>query len=345
MSLTNAQYETIIKGYEERQTRNRHLLEERREAVYAKMPAYHELEISAGALSVSIARRLLTGDGQDRQAAEELHSGLSSIAEKKKALLTAAGFPPDYLDPIYDCQACQDTGYLTSGEGNVDGAPKEKCHCFLQQEVALLYAQSNIRKMIDKENFDTLSYDYYEGDDLLRFQAAVKVCKEFISHFHTEQKNLSDQKNLFFYGTVGTGKSFLSGCVARELLQEGLSVLYFSASGLFDSLARYSFDIKAKETLYNFRKDLYNCDLIIIDDLGTEVTNAFVTSEFFALLNERHLRGKAMIISTNLNLEELQARYSDRIFSRIRCHFTICKLSGPDIRMHKKRMAGISPRK
>lgn len=339
MSLTNAQYETIIKGYEERQTRNRHLLEERREAVYAQTPAYRELELSVGALSVSAARRLLEGDGQDRRATENLHRELSSIAERKRALLTAAGFPADYLDPIYDCPDCHDTGYLSSGEEAREDAPREKCHCFLQQEVALLYAQSNIRKMIDNENFDTLSYDYYEGDDLLRFQAAVKVCREFIARFHTEQRNL------FFYGTVGTGKSFLSGCVARELLQEGLSVLYFSASGLFDSLARYSFDIKAKETLYNFRKDLYNCDLVIIDDLGTEVTNSFVTSELFGLLNERRLRGRAMIISTNLNLEELQARYSDRIFSRIRCHFTICKLSGPDIRMQKKRMAGISPRK
>ena len=100
-------------------------------------------------------------------------------------------------------------------------------------------------------------------------------------------------------------------------------------------MARYSFDIKAKESLYNFYKDLYNIDCVIIDDLGTEVTNSFVTSQLFSCLNERNLRQKATIISSNLNLEELKDRYSERVFSRITSNYTLCKLTGPDIRMQK----------
>ena len=144
-----------------------------------------------------------------------------------------------------------------------------------------------------------------------------------------------DYHNLLFYGTVGTGKSFLSGCIANELIQGGYSVIYFSALNFFERLAFYSFDAKEKAALHQFYEDIYGCDLLVIDDLGTETANAFVNSQLFACLNERQLRRKAMIISTNLNLGELQERYSDRIFSRLTSHFTFCKLTGADIRISR----------
>lgn len=317
MALSNQQYESIMKGYEQAQMRNHRILSGRREEIYAHLPEYRDLELAVGSVSVSFGRRMLDGEPGAR---EGLHKALASLSRRKCELLKSAGYPEDYLEPVYSCPDCLDTGYRNG----------EKCHCFRQQEITLLYEQSNIREMIAKENFSTLSYEYYKGDDLNRFQSAAQACEKFIQNFDM------DYHNLFFYGTVGTGKSFLSGCIAKELLEQGHSVIYFSSSGLFDTLARYSFDIKLKETLYNFYKDLYNCDLVIIDDLGTEVTNTFVTSQLFACLNERHLRKKATIISTNLNLEELRDRYSDRIFSRITSNYQIYKLSGPDIRMYKK---------
>lgn len=328
MALNKIQYESIIKGYEEARDRNRYLLEERRAKVYKAIPEYEELERSVASISVAQARLMLAGDDN---ALDQLHSSLTQISHRKKALLQNAGFPVNYLEPVYDCPDCKDTGYIETAEGI-----KDKCHCFHRQEIAILYEQSNIQEMIARENFSTLSYEYYQGEDLSRFEKCVKICRNFVQNFK------QDYRNLFFYGTVGTGKSFLSGCIANELLQKGHSVIYFSSSGLFDTLARYSFETKTKETLYNFYKDLYNCDLVIIDDLGTEVTNSFVTSQLFACLNERHLRKKATIISTNLSLEELRDRYSDRVFSRVTSNYTICKLTGPDIRMYKKRTANIS---
>ncbi len=328
MPLNNTQYQAIIKGYEQTQNRNRHILDERREQVYDRIPAYRELETSVGSLSVTQAKLMLNGD---EDALEHLRTSLKAISAQKKMLLRSAGFPEDYLDPFYTCPDCQDTGYITAASGL-----KEKCHCFHRQEIAFLYEQSNIQEMVARENFSTLSYEYYQGADLERFSKCVKICRDFVENFN------QDYHNLFFYGTVGTGKSFLSGCIAKELLQSGHSVIYFSSTGLFDTLARYSFDTKSKEALYNFYKDLYNCDLVIIDDLGTEVTNSFVTSQLFSLLNERHLGRKATIISTNLSLEELRDRYSDRVFSRITSNYAICKLTGPDIRMYKKRNAASS---
>ena len=325
MALNNTQYESIMQGYERVRDRNRLLLETRREEVYSAIPQIRELDASVGSLSVAQARLLLSGDDT---AVDNLHTALQDIAARRRSLLSAAGFPEDYLEPVYDCPLCRDTGYIQNENGT-----KEKCRCFCSQEIALLYEQSNIRDMISRENFSTLSYEYYQGEDLNRFRNCVKICRDFIQNFK------QDYHNLFFYGTVGTGKSFLSGCVAGELLQQGYSVIYFSASGLFDTLARYSFDAKEKESLACFCGDLYNCELLIVDDLGTEMTNSFVTSQLFACLNERHLRRHSTIISTNLSLEELRDRYSDRIFSRVTSNYTICKLTGPDIRMYKKRAA------
>ena len=176
--------------------------------------------------------------------------------------------------------------------------------------------------MLEQQNFDTLSYDYYTGEDLEAFKAAVEACKDMIAHFDVQKDNL------LFYGTVGCGKSFLSCCVAKELIDRGKSVVYFSSAQLFDILYQ--------NTLYNGLEELYNYELVIIDDLGAEMTNSFVTTALFSFLNERILREKATIISTNLNLSDMKDRYSDRIASRIIQSFKLYKLSGPDIRIRKR---------
>lgn len=328
MALNKTQFDSIIKEYEQIRIQNHHLAEERRNRIYSSLPKYRELDESVASLSVSLAKLVIDGNEEALQSAR---SSLRDISKQKQELLLAAGYPADYLEPIFTCSACQDTGF-TTGENGL----KQKCRCFYNREIALLYNQSNIREILSAENFSTLSYAYYQGENLERFQNAVKICKDFVQNF------IQDYHNLFFYGTVGTGKSFLSGCVANELLQKGHSVIYFSSFGLFETLGRYCFnhdDTHSKEALYDFYDDLYNCDLVIIDDLGTEMTNSFVSSQLFACLNERHLRRKSTIISTNLSLEELRNRYSDRVFSRITSNYEICKLTGPDIRMLKKRNA------
>lgn len=328
MALTNSQYEAIIKDYEHTRDDNRYQLESRKEHIYQTIPEYWDLEESIGMQSASAAKAMLSGDDS---AAKKLHDDLALIREKQKQLLLSAGYPTDYLTVQYRCPLCQDTGYILAQDNQ-----RKKCSCFRRQEISVMYAQSNIQDMISKENFSTLSYGYYQGQDLQRFENAVQLCKDFVQNFE------QDYHNIIFYGTVGTGKSFLSGCIAKELLDMGHSVIYFSATGFFDMLARYSFDSKEKGALQEFYEDIYNCDLLIIDDLGTEVTNSFVASQLFSCLSERILRKKAMIISTNLSLEELRDRYSDRIFSRITSSFTLCKLTGQDIRIAKKRFPGTS---
>ena len=319
MPLTNTQYDIILRDYENRQLKNRHELERKTSYVYDHVPGYRELDDSVATISVLNGKKYLEGD---ETAMEDLKNQLAEISGRKTQLLIDAGLSEEYLKPVYTCSDCKDTGYI-------DG---QKCHCFRQAMITLLYEQSNIREMLQSENFDTLSYEYYDGEHLSHFKNAVMTCQNFIKNFN------SDYHNLFFYGTVGTGKSFLSNCVAKELIESGHSVIYFSSASLFDLLSKYSFDYKSRDEQRDKYNDLYQCDLLIVDDLGTEMTNQFVATQLFSLLNERHMWKKSTIISTNLSLEELRNRYSDRIFSRITSHYELCKLTGPDIRMYKKRL-------
>lgn len=320
MSLTNSQYEAIMRSYEEKQRKSRYRMEENREKVFAKIPSYEELYKQSAAISIEHGRRLLGGD---KNALGELKKKLESLSAEKAALLRENGFPDDFLMPVYECAKCHDTGYH-------DG---KKCSCFRAAEIEMIYEQSHIKSILETENFGFLSYGYYAGDELEKFTKAVQICQNFVKNFD------SDYLNLFFYGTVGTGKSFLSCCAAKELMDRGKIVIYFSASQLFDALSKSTFDKDSNESLSGISDDIYECDLLIIDDLGTELTNSFVSSRLFSCLNNRHIRKKPTVITTNLSLGELRDRYSDRIFSRITSNYTVCKLTGPDIRMIKKTLS------
>ena len=317
MALTNTQYDEIMHEYEERRALHRQELEERVQSVYEALPEYKRLDAETATVSADYGRRVLLGEMLDKTL---LKNQLAELSRQKAVLLREAGYSPDYLDMGYTCPDCKDTGYI----GN------EKCHCFKQKIIESLYDKSNLRTLTKNSNFKRMSSEYYTGEDLNRFLGAKKAAEEFINNFN------SDYQNLFIYGTVGTGKSFLAVSIANELLKKGHSVLYFSSIGLFEMLAANTFDYNARQELKSIYNDLYECELLIIDDLGSERTTSFVSSELFSLLNERELRKKSTIITTNFSLEDLQKTFSDRIFSRITSNFSLLKLSGPDIRKIKK---------
>ena len=328
MSLTNTQYDTIMRRYEARQIENRHIVQKRIQDAYERCPKLKEIEASISSLSVSRAKRLLEGD---TGALDVLKQELKDLIAQKELLLSQLGYPSNYFEPPYLCADCKDTGYV----GN------EKCHCFKQAAIDLVYTQSNMRRILEQENFDTFTYDYYSKDDAKErggsssYEAAchaVAQCKNFIQNFD------SSFENLFLYGDTGVGKTFLSNCVARELLDTGHSVIYFTAFELFRIFERATFH-KGKEKdafLNGDYQNLFDCDLLIIDDLGTEFSSSFTTSQLFLCLNERILRQKSTIISTNLNIPQLAELYSERTFSRITSHYTMIKMLGSDIRILKK---------
>ncbi len=321
MAINKQQYNEILRKYERRREENASISERRLEEVHAKIPGYSLLEQEVVDLSTQCSRAMINASSPAEAASfsSSLKQKLIRLTSGKKDLLRQAGFPEDYLEPVYTCSKCHDTGYTDN----------EKCSCFRDMELEYLYEETRIRDILKENNFSFLSYDYYQDDELRMFREAVTTSYNFIDNFST------DYQNILFYGPVGCGKSFLSSCIAKELLDRGHSVLYFSSSLLFQNISSVYFSAD-KAPLTDLYDTLYNTDLLIIDDLGTEFANEFVRSQLFLLLNERILRKKSIIISTNLTLEDLRTIYSDRFFSRLVGICKIHRLSCKDIRIQKK---------
>ena len=317
MALTNSQFDAIMREYDNIRAQHDYELQKRKEEIFETIPTFEELYDSVSSIGYSYILKSMDGDQTAPVNAKE---ALEKIRVQKEELLMQYGYPKDYLEKKYTCSNCQDTGYVNN----------RQCECLKKKILSITYAQSNIAELLKRNNFDTLSEKYYTGEDLLRFRDAVDVCHKMIDNFENQKTSI------LFHGSVGVGKSFLSCCVAKEILDKGYSVLYFSSSNLFETLASSTFDKDSKESLYTTKEDIYNCDLVVIDDLGTELTNSFVLSELFSLITERSLRNKSTIISTNLNLTDLSNVYSERIISRIISNFELCKMSGPDVRIYKK---------
>lgn len=317
MPLTTNQFRNLIREYDQRRSEAQRIHAERMDEIRARVPGYSELEDEATDTAMRYARMSIADPNTDLSM---MDAELDRINRRKEELLKENGYDLSYLTVPYKCQDCEDTGYIGG----------RKCHCFKQAELHVLYDalydKSNLHSLIETDNFDSMREDLYSGEDLVRFREAVRMCRDYIARFDT------DYSNLLFVGSVGTGKSFLSSCIAHELLMSGHSVLYFSASDFFDTCAHNAFR-RGDEDALDTDNDLYDCDLLIIDDLGTEYANQFVSSELFSCLNARHNKRRSTIINTNLSLKFLQERYSDRVLSRITGYYTILKLTGPDLRM------------
>ncbi len=326
MALSNSQYDEIMRGYGQRQLQNKHIEDERIAMAYRQLPRLKEIDDAIASTSVSSARKLLEGDSNARNV---LKAELANYRAERLALLHSLEYPANYFEPIYTCSDCKDTGYMNG----------QKCHCLKQAIIDLVYTQSNIQEILERENFSTFSYDYFSDTDinpttgltsLETMRKAVEECQRFIDDFDNKPKNL------FLYGDTGVGKTFLSNCVAKELLDRGYSVIYFTAFQLFDILSKGVFEKDADAIAAH--QNLFDCDLLIIDDLGTEFANSFTTSQLFLCINERILRQKSTVVSTNLNMNQMVELYSERTLSRISSNYSIIKLFGDDIRIKKRQM-------
>ena len=215
MALNNSQYDEIFRSYDAKQLKAQHQLEERTKAAYERSPELKALDASIAEISVASARRLLDGDSS---ALTELKAELKNLRTRKKALMKELSLPENYFEPVYECPDCKDTGYI-------DGKP---CHCFKQQAIDLIYTQSNIKDILARENFSTLSLDYYSDSNinpatgltsLATAKAAVARCHEFVDQFDTTFANL------YFFGDTGIGKTFLNSWFHNETVHNNLNIM------------------------------------------------------------------------------------------------------------------------
>lgn len=326
MALSNSQYNAIIRIYNQRQFQDKHEQDQRVQAVYARIPQIRQIEDAIGSQAVMSARRLLEGD---LEARDDLKKKIEDLKEQKALLLATGSFAPDYMEMHYTCPDCQDTGYRSG----------KKCHCFKQEQIKLLYAQSNIDQVVRAENFDTFSYQFYDNQTVvpeigMTVAAYMKQvygwCREFAEHYPEKGGNL------IFTGGTGVGKTFLTNCIAKCLIDRYQSVIYLSANDLFDVFSKNKFNYEPEDEIQDMYQYILDCDLLIIDDLGTEMNNTFVSSQLFYCINERLLRKRGTIISTNLSLTMLRDTYSDRVSSRIMSQYSVIPLYGEDIRTKKR---------
>lgn len=319
MNLSASHYDSIMREYDDQRLKNMHELNERTLEVYEKFPLIRQIDEQISDLAEKFASGFTR---EEPMTFKEYRKELDDLRMEKEALMKCYHIRPETLKMQYRCPDCQDTGYI----GN------EKCHCFRQRIIDEMYQQSNLREILKAENFSTLSYKYYDKENLEQMRTTVETCKKFAENFD------KSFENILLCGTVGIGKTFLSNCIAKDVLDQGHSVLYLSAFQLFDLMAKNSFSGNGpkEESIVKQYPHIFDSDLLIIDDLGTELVNSFTVAGFFLVINERILRKKSTLISTNLSPEEILTTYTDRTASRIISNYTMLKLSGSDIRLKKK---------
>ncbi|MBP1754840.1 MAG: hypothetical protein H6Q59_1238 [Firmicutes bacterium] len=327
MALKNDQYNQILRDYDSRRLSDKHDLDRRIAHAYGLIPELKELEEEIISLSARSGRLALRGNDTDLN---ELKNTLSKLNARKEELLIREGLPADYLQMHYQCNKCHDTGYIKN----------EKCNCFKQAIADLMYSDSNIKAILTNENFNKFSFRFYSDDyvdetlglsPLSNMQKVVAGCKNFVKHFH------KNHDNLLLLGNTGVGKTFLANCIAKDLLDHGYTVIYLTAFRLFDILEKHKFG-KDEDSSHNASNQfdyILECDLLIIDDLGTELNNAFTNSQLYLIINERLLKQKSTIISTNLSLPNINTNYGERIFSRIVSSYNVQRIIGEDIRLLK----------
>lgn len=296
---------------------------------------YKELEEKKNKLALELTRIVVTTKGIDRQIAQEnLEIKLKEVENEMTNFLKTIKLGPDYLKPKFECARCEDTGYIND---------TVRCSCFTQRIVNITYKQNNMLKLKD-ENFNTFDIAYFSNKpDKAKYQSD-KSPLENIEEIKKLSKafcdNIQDpkQKNLLFVGKAGTGKTFMSSCIANEMVNKGYTVLYQTAPLLMDMLLEAKFASLKDEMKKEQYANVFNVDVLIIDDLGTENINNIKFTELFNIINTRLLKDKKTIISTNLSLAELASEYDDRVMSRLIGNYTICRFFGEDIRLKKKRM-------
>lgn len=317
----------IQKQYELIQRENIEEIETRKKTLYDKLPRLRQIEDEMVKLSIDITRAILSESHTAEVLIDKLRNKQLDLKVEKAEILSANKYPIDYLDPIYKCKLCKDTGFVNY----------QKCKCYKQNEIYLNYEQSNLSFILEKENFEQFRWDYYSDDPeengispLKNMREIYKKCIDFVEYFD------GHNKNLFFIGSPGLGKTFLCNSIAKDLLDKGKSVLYMTVPDLIDAIRKYKFDFDKEENNMPYLNEIYNCDLLIMDDLGTELSTQFSNQAIYNILNKRIVNMKKMIISTNLSGVDFQSTYSERIVSRIIGNFEACRFVGKDIRLIMK---------
>ena len=311
--------ERLAQARDDRQRENREHLA----LAYAQQPRLREIDKQLRMTMAKAARAVFAGGDAEalmNQAKEE-----NLALQREREWILEERFEPGFLDETPICSVCSGTGYVGS---TMCDCLAELCRQEQKKELTFLSA--------GRESFDQFRLDYYSDKPTpagysprVVMEKTYQDCRRYAFGFNMASGNL------LFSGNTGLGKTFLSACIARAVADQGYSVVYESAGHLFAALEKARFE--ANEENRRAAAKYTECDLLIVDDLGTELPGQFVTAALYSLINDRLLTGKPTIISTNLHSDEIARRYNPQIASRLRGSYKRVAFVGDDIRLLKNR--------
>ncbi len=317
-------YNDVMREYGRDIDRAKRTIAERKEEMYSKIPKLSDIDTALRLNGINISRAVLSGGGDLTRLREEN----AALSDEKRQLIAAGGYPEDYLEEVFKCKMCRDTGHV----GN------ERCACLKQRLIEKYYDLSNLKSILAVENFDTFDIRLYSDEvdpsaglsPKANMKNIYQVCIGFTDGFGREFNNL------LFYGNTGLGKTFLCNAIAKDVLDMGKTVLYVTAPKLCKIIEANRFNRDETEEPDDYITDSTEVDLLIIDDLGTEFPTVVTSSELFNILNTRLLEKRPTVISTNLSPADFEHQYSERIISRFFGYYQMLKFIGDDIRVKMK---------
>lgn len=332
--MNNDVLNSLLREYDQKRIRAELDLEKRKISLYKLIPELEEIENEINSFSINNAKNIL-----NNIKSNDYSLNIEKLKNKKKELLEKNNISENYLKPFYECKICKDTGYFLDNNYR-----SNMCNCLRQRILNISYNQSNMSNL-KKENFLTFNENKFSNEvDFAKYKLNISPKKNMIN---IKQKCLSfvenfddpNSKNLLFTGNTGLGKTFMSNCIANELLQKGKSVLYQTAPVLLETIINNKMSKNKTPNQDLFYKNVLEADLLIIDDLGTESLNSMKLSELFTILNTRLLNLNSKItktiISTNLSIDNIFRTYEERIGSRIAGYYDIYYFFGEDLRFKR----------
>lgn len=290
--------------------------EARTSVIHAQYPEIKAIDIELRATGVNIMREAMKGKEGLEERLRILEEKNVSLQKKRKELLKSLGLPEDCTDPRYECAKCTDTGFVGS----------KMCSCFKSALAKCAFETSGLGALLKDQSFETFDLSFYldSKQNYEKMKMTLDKCKAYADSFG------DNSANLLFMGATGLGKTHLSTSIAKVVIEKGHSVVYESAPNIFNDFNKEQFKGESGLT-----EKYFETDLLIIDDLGTEMHTPFSISCLYNLVNTRLNSGKSTIINTNLSLNDLRKAYTDRITSRLLGCFEPLMFSGKDIRMQK----------
>ncbi|MBQ8311279.1 MAG: ATP-binding protein [Clostridia bacterium] len=325
MGYNKDNYKRIRAEYATKTFRAQAEADARREELYVQIPLLKELDSRLSQFGLRIMKSALA-NGDTVKDIENLRAENERILHARGELLKRHGYPVDYSEPKYECGKCRDTGYVGI----------KMCECMRRALIDAGMRSSGLSELMSKQSFDNFSLDYYRAtpQEQSIMEKNYRNLRRYAQEFVLDAEH-PVPKNLLFIGGTGLGKTHLSTAIARTVIEKGYDVYYNSAVGMISDFEYRRFGNAIASEGSDDTARYTDCDLLIIDDLGTEVTNQFTISCLYHVINTRLNLQKPIIINTNLLQTELRKNYTDRLVSRLFGEFTLVGFLGTDVRKQR----------